>query len=69
MCFYGSPGLHEAGQQIGSQRLGMLPLRWILAALILASAAGLVFLALVGDRPPIGILDDRGSLHRLSRSA
>ena len=47
----------------------MLPLRWILAALILASAAGLVFLALVGDRPPIGILDDRGSLHRLSRSA
>ena len=28
-----------------AMRLGMLPLRWILAALILASAAGLVFLA------------------------
>ena len=42
------------------QRLGMLPLRWVLAALILTGAASLLSLGWWAARPAIGILDAQG---------
>ena len=43
------------------QHLGMLPLRWILAALILAGSASLLFLGWRATRLPIGIVQVPGT--------